>query len=253
MSEKDGVYILGCNGFFKIGVTNKLDTRVKTLQTGNPFRIIKIGFLTSKSNYSIEKKIHNEYASNRKEGEWFIFSKEELLKIIEKYKFELFADIDNHITFYSGTCCRSIVKNMNKSYKFDYDELNKEHIRLKKKNSHLINLKIPKQVEEKFNINLESEVLILELEKIKSEKESLLILVDIQNNGYNSMEKMYNFYQEQSSTYFDFFLKESERTSILLEKIDQQKAYINSIESKKYTHKNLWSIFNNWISNFIRY
>ena len=69
------VYVIGPDdGPIKIGFTNNLKTRLRTIQTGNPERIkihYSIEFKTEKDMRAAEKKIHRTLAHKRKKGEWF--------------------------------------------------------------------------------------------------------------------------------------------------------------------------------------
>ncbi len=75
------VYAIGpTNGPTKIGFTNKLKSRLKAIQTGNPEKIqihYNIKFDTEKEMRDAEKKIHKTLAHKRKKGEWFDILPEE--------------------------------------------------------------------------------------------------------------------------------------------------------------------------------
>lgn len=70
--KKDlNVYIVSCGDLIKIGVTNDIDKRVKTLQTGNPFPIV-VEFVEQKRQaYKIESYLHRMFEQYRVQGEWF--------------------------------------------------------------------------------------------------------------------------------------------------------------------------------------
>lgn len=68
------VYLLRTNEFYKIGITNNLNKRVKQLQTGNSEKIELISFYESEYANKIEKSLHNKYSYVKKEGEWFTLS-----------------------------------------------------------------------------------------------------------------------------------------------------------------------------------
>ena len=74
------VYLLkiGSEGIYKIGVTKKVEKRIKELQTGNPLKIELINFYESEHSYKIEKFLHKKYSHTKLtegfeylEGEWF--------------------------------------------------------------------------------------------------------------------------------------------------------------------------------------
>ena len=69
------VYVIGPDkGPIKIGFTNNLENRLRTIQTGNPERIkihYSIEFKSEKDMRAAEKKIHKSLSHKRKKGEWF--------------------------------------------------------------------------------------------------------------------------------------------------------------------------------------
>lgn len=72
MSTKSNLlYILQCNDLFKIGVTNNIDKRVKTLQTGNPHPITVLYCEQRYKPHKAEKYLHRLFHKNRISGEWF--------------------------------------------------------------------------------------------------------------------------------------------------------------------------------------
>jgi hypothetical protein len=61
----------------KIGFTNNLKTRLRTIQTSHPEKIVVhhyIQFDTEKDMRNAEKKIHETLRHIRKKGEWFDLS-----------------------------------------------------------------------------------------------------------------------------------------------------------------------------------
>lgn len=70
------LYILECNEqkFIKIGVTHSeetLDKRVKTLQTGNPYKINVAYSQLHDDALGAEKYLHRQFQTSRVMGEWF--------------------------------------------------------------------------------------------------------------------------------------------------------------------------------------
>ena len=59
---------------YKIGVSKKVDSRLKHLQTGNPEKIEIIHTLESRHAYTIEKILHQKLDQFRLQGEWFELS-----------------------------------------------------------------------------------------------------------------------------------------------------------------------------------
>lgn len=65
------LYILSCGDLIKIGVTNDIEQRIRTLQTGNPLPIILEHIETKNHPYKIESYLHRIFAQYRIRGEWF--------------------------------------------------------------------------------------------------------------------------------------------------------------------------------------
>jgi len=61
------------NGYYKIGKTINPEKRIKSLQTGNPEKIIIISKVNVESRFSskIETAMHSQYSYAHKNGEWF--------------------------------------------------------------------------------------------------------------------------------------------------------------------------------------
>ena len=68
------VYIISDGDSYKIGVTNCLEKRLSSLQTGNPRRLFVYRFIEVESDdeaYRIENNLHRIFDDYRLEGEWF--------------------------------------------------------------------------------------------------------------------------------------------------------------------------------------
>ncbi len=65
------VYILECRGLYKIGRTNNLEERLKSLQTSNPFDIQVMHLIFTRDTVQVEEALHLIFAGNRTQGEWF--------------------------------------------------------------------------------------------------------------------------------------------------------------------------------------
>jgi hypothetical protein len=60
------------NGRYKIGITKgDVDKRIKSLQTGNPNEIYLVDKNDSENYKRIEGMLHRKFHTNRKRGEWF--------------------------------------------------------------------------------------------------------------------------------------------------------------------------------------
>jgi hypothetical protein len=63
------IYFIKSKKFVKIGVSSDPNSRLKELQTGNPFKL-KIA-ATIPGHFATEKELHNIFERFRMEGEWF--------------------------------------------------------------------------------------------------------------------------------------------------------------------------------------
>jgi hypothetical protein len=56
-------------GAIKIGSTNNLEKRVQALQTGSPYLLKPIGYITGTA--KLEQKLHKQFQEFQLQGEWF--------------------------------------------------------------------------------------------------------------------------------------------------------------------------------------
>jgi hypothetical protein len=63
------------DGIVKIGVTNNIDKRLKTLQTGCPWRLEVKGMVYRTDSFQYETWLHDHFHKQRirSDGEWFQF------------------------------------------------------------------------------------------------------------------------------------------------------------------------------------
>ena len=89
-------FIQSASGYTKIGFSNDVETRLKSLQTANyePLYIqAKIHVSSEKSARLIESMLHDRYADYRESGEWFSISLSEILDEIS-WSMRLISQID---------------------------------------------------------------------------------------------------------------------------------------------------------------
>jgi hypothetical protein len=65
------LYVLQCGTRFKIGVTNNIEKRIASLQTGNPEEIVLLYIEEREKPTKAEKYLHRCFQKNRLKGEWF--------------------------------------------------------------------------------------------------------------------------------------------------------------------------------------
>lgn len=70
-SKSTHLYVLSCGDKIKIGVTNNIENRLKSLQTGNPMPI-KLEYIEERLNpEKAEHYLHRCFQAKRVNGEWF--------------------------------------------------------------------------------------------------------------------------------------------------------------------------------------
>lgn len=70
-SKSTHLYVLSCGDKVKIGVTNNIEQRLKTLQTGNPTPI-NLEYIEERLNpEKAEHYLHRCFQHKRVNGEWF--------------------------------------------------------------------------------------------------------------------------------------------------------------------------------------
>lgn len=68
------VYFIGCKNRIKIGVSRNPKSRLKSLQTANPYKLRLLYEVECKSRdhaYGVEYQLHGRYFSKKARGEWF--------------------------------------------------------------------------------------------------------------------------------------------------------------------------------------
>lgn len=75
------VYIVECQGLYKIGKTTDLKARLLAIQAMNPFPLKVVHVIPSEQYGIVEKALHKIFSSKRLGGEWFELSPEELNEV----------------------------------------------------------------------------------------------------------------------------------------------------------------------------
>lgn len=111
------VYFVQCGSDkkppIKVGVASNIEKRLKSLQTGNPYKLELLCFIecsNSKEAYNLESFIHYELKNRRIRGEWFATCLRRVNKIVgkwhtnkeinfDKYAERIDEDLDREIMF----------------------------------------------------------------------------------------------------------------------------------------------------------
>lgn len=84
------IYIINIEGteYYKIGVSNNPDRRIKDIEASMPFVINILILIKIINSYEVEEKVHNELENHFVKREWFKLSRKKVndaLKLINKY------------------------------------------------------------------------------------------------------------------------------------------------------------------------
>jgi predicted GIY-YIG superfamily endonuclease len=84
------IYLIECNEHYKIGITNNLEKRLKTLQTGNSTKLKIIKYYPCTIASQVESVLHRTYENVS--GEWFILNQKQIENFLSECK-----QIENNI------------------------------------------------------------------------------------------------------------------------------------------------------------
>lgn len=76
--DQEGVYILRCLDFYKIGKSKNIKKRLQILKIGNPFALELIFFIPSSDANNLEKFFHEIFEEKKVQGEWFMLNEEDV-------------------------------------------------------------------------------------------------------------------------------------------------------------------------------
>ena len=78
------IYIISCQEYYKIGISNDVNKRTDDLQIGNPFELKVIDMILVEKPSSYESLIHMKLKDYHVRGEWFNASIHEIRKVIDE-------------------------------------------------------------------------------------------------------------------------------------------------------------------------
>lgn len=82
--QKRNLYILQCEQYIKIGSTDNIELRLKSLNSANPFKLVLLRHIENCG--CKEKETQLRFIHYRHKGEWFLFPNiNELLEVIDSY------------------------------------------------------------------------------------------------------------------------------------------------------------------------
>lgn len=72
------LYIIECQGYYKIGVANDVVERMKHLQTGNPFLLNLYCAYEFDKSFEAERALHSNFWKQNTVNEWFLLDNRDL-------------------------------------------------------------------------------------------------------------------------------------------------------------------------------
>jgi len=79
------IYIIRAGAFFKIGKSNRVRSRLSSIQTGNAAQVVLIEQFKcgdDKKAFAVENKLHDSFKKRKVKGEWFSFTDDELKEVL---------------------------------------------------------------------------------------------------------------------------------------------------------------------------
>ena len=86
---KQKVYIIKAGNFYKIGISNDVKQRLRSIQTANAQKCTIIATLDCDDAHAKEQKIHRSLSDFRTNGEWFMLNDRKLKAVIDYYDFNV--------------------------------------------------------------------------------------------------------------------------------------------------------------------
>lgn len=85
IGKDKAVYVVKAGGFYKIGISNNVQERIKSIQTGNHQKVkFQMSVLVNDA-HKLERKLHAKFASKRVKGEWFSLNESEVYWIFHYF------------------------------------------------------------------------------------------------------------------------------------------------------------------------
>jgi len=82
--QPNGLYIIRINEFYKIGITQNIESRLKTIETNNPYKPELIFYEKVSESFEIEQFLHRKLKRKNIKNEWFKLSKKDVKSTIKE-------------------------------------------------------------------------------------------------------------------------------------------------------------------------
>lgn len=100
------VYLIGTSvyGWYKIGKSKTPEVRISNLGILLPFRIKVYRVWRAEDHDTMEKTLHEMYNQNQINGEWFQFTRQQLISMIDKIPAEVVLKDEERLDKFSNIC-----------------------------------------------------------------------------------------------------------------------------------------------------
>jgi hypothetical protein len=118
--KKEYLYLLECEGFYKIGISNNPKLRFCAIRTANPFEVKPVLCIWSYDRSIIalkEKYLHNKFIKLNHRNEWFKKSNDIKLAILSCVNNKTFYQYDEFVSHYYGIASSVNSRTLSKKYK----------------------------------------------------------------------------------------------------------------------------------------
>lgn len=76
------IYLIQCGDYHKVGITERLGSRIVNYRVSNPYDVNLILFVDREDYKEVEKQIHKRFKDFIHRGEWFVLSKDQVQEVI---------------------------------------------------------------------------------------------------------------------------------------------------------------------------
>ena len=80
-TDNSGVYVMKCQGRYKIGVSGCVSKRLEKLNTASPFEVELVAVFPTSIPYPLEKHLHHNFSMQNVKGEWFALDPQDLERL----------------------------------------------------------------------------------------------------------------------------------------------------------------------------
>jgi len=80
----------------KIGISGKIDRRIRELQTGSPYELKLMGWIESNNDKELEDELHEKYAKKHTHLEWFNLGVSDVLEELKSHSTNAYIAVNSN-------------------------------------------------------------------------------------------------------------------------------------------------------------